>query len=270
MRQVYELLVQLDHKSSCSLVTIIIDYVREGGRICQNAHNSAAELLYTTCISPSSSSSHSQHVGPDIRQYSQSKETAVLRQRELLLGIQKFMTELTNDESLESGGWIRAESVHEFSVFLWSAACVIWHNFSDSSIRYNTVALCLEIGPAIIPKLAQFVLNSTNTLLKKASCWLLCSFGRTSSEHPNQIFECLGIADCTADEYSISVMQIIGKVCQSTAAAKYLIDKKLFSNWAMTSIEIAREEQHIRIDELTAIINCFSVSFRIAIVTCVI
>lgn len=259
LRQVYDLLAQLDQKSKTSLVTIIVKYLLDGGRICPKAYPSAAELLYATCIFSSTTINSLQRFSTE-KQQSRSKEIVVLRQRELLIGIQQLLAEQVKNETSEEENCVSNGSARELSIFLWSAACVIWHNFSDSNVRYDTIALCLELGPSIIPKLAQFVLNITDKVLYQSSCWFLCTIGRSAPELLTQIFKCLELTDLSAEDYSISVMRILGKVCQSTAASKYLIDKNLLSSWATTAIEIAREEQHIRIDELTAIVNCFKVN----------
>jgi hypothetical protein len=214
--------------------------------------------LYATCVFTSTTSNPLQRFNAEKQQH-RPKEIVVVRQRELLVGIQQLLAEQIKNETTEEEHGINNGTGRELSIFLWSAACVIWHNFSDSNIRYDTIALCLELGPSIIPKLAPFVLNSTDRILYKAACWFLCTMARSSPELLTQIFECLELNELSAEDYPLPIMHVLGNVCQSTAAAKYLINKNLLSNWATTAIEIAREEQHIRIDELTAIINCFKV-----------
>jgi hypothetical protein len=260
LRQVYDLLAQLDQKSKTSLVTIIVKYLLDGGHISSKAYTSAAELLYATCVyTPTPTTSPLQRFGAE-KQQTRSKEIVVVRQRELLIGIQELLDEQQKNETTEEENCGNNGSARELSIFCWSAACVLWHNFSDSNVRYDTIALCLEFGPSIIPKLAQFLLHPADKILYKASAWLFCTFARSSPELLTQIFECLELKELRAEDYPVSIMHILGKVCQSTAAAQYLIDKNLLSTWATTAIEIAREEQHIRIDELAAIINCFKVS----------
>jgi hypothetical protein len=263
-KKVYELLTLLNQKSkseNTSLVTILVNYLINGsGKICTKAYASISELLYVSCL-PTSKTSFHQRFGPESQILSTSNEKAVLRQRELLIGIQRLFTELVRDNLFDEDSWNRRETVNEVAVFVWSAACVLWHNSSDKQLRYETLALCLEIGPSIIPKLTQFVLNLRENALYKASAWLLTAFARISPELLTQIFDHLGLSNCSADEYSIQVMRILGKVCQSRSASKYLIDKRLFSNWINTVIEVVREDQHIRINEVTAIIDCFRVSF---------
>lgn len=251
----------MDQKDSTkSLVTIIVNYLIDGGRICPKVYPSVCELLYSTCLPSTNTVYQNRYSAENRLSSSSSNEVAILRQRELLTGIQKLLSELLDEDEMSDEENLALPEKREIAIFIWSAACVLWQNSSDKQLRYDTIALCLEVGPFIIPKLSRFIIKSPDNIFYRASCWLLCTFARVSSELLNQIFDCLGLNEVMADE--ISIMRILGKICQSTAAVKFLIDKNLIFNWSNTAIEISREEQHIRIDELSAIIECFQVSHK--------
>ncbi|KAI6202918.1 hypothetical protein M3Y94_00496400 [Aphelenchoides besseyi] len=262
-RTIYELLLQLDRKSkalNASLVVVVVNYLMNGGRICSRAYLSLAELLYASCALPTASSTHQQRFGLDNRPVHVAHATAVNRQRQLLDGIQKLLTNLLPQANLtsEDSNWARPEALKEISIFLWSAACVIWHNTSDENIQHHTRAICLDVGTAIIPYLAHFVLNIREPNLLHASSWMLCTLARTSSTHLDLIFNNLGLAQLAAVDYSVDVMSALGKICQSATAVRYLMNRHLLNDWAMIAIEICDQDQHHRLPQLVGIVDCFN------------
>ncbi|KAI6178303.1 UBC core domain-containing protein [Aphelenchoides besseyi] len=262
-RTIYELLLQLDRKSKAldsSLVLVIVDYLLSGGRICSRAYLSLAELLYASCALPTASSTHQQRFGLDNRPVHVAHSTAVNRQRHLLNGIKDLLTNLLPQENLtsEDSNWTRPEALKEISIFLWSAACVIWHNTSDDSIRYDTMAICFDVGSVVILYLAHFVLNIREPNLLHASSWMLCALARSSPKHLDSIFEKLGLAQLAAVDYSVTVMKALGKICQSATAVRYLMSRNLLNDWAKIAIEICDQEQHHRLPQLVSIVDCFN------------
>lgn len=92
----------------------------------------------------------------------------------------------------------------------------------------------------------------------QASCWLLCSLGRTSPALLNLIFESLGVSDKAASEFSTNTLDAIGLICQSQHGVKYLIEKKHFDDWAHIVVDICSSTSHNRIGQLCSLIECFS------------
>lgn len=64
---------------------------------------------------------------------------AIIRQRQLLEGLimlldrQKSEDINTNEKTL--------------AALIWAAACAIWSNLGEESMRYETIAIVLDVGP---------------------------------------------------------------------------------------------------------------------------
>lgn len=37
------------------------------------------------------------------------------------------------------------------AVLIWTASCIIWHNINVEERRFDTLALCMDLTPQLIP-----------------------------------------------------------------------------------------------------------------------
>uniref|UniRef100_A0A1I7RY28 Baculoviral IAP repeat-containing protein 6 n=1 Tax=Bursaphelenchus xylophilus TaxID=6326 RepID=A0A1I7RY28_BURXY len=159
VRQIQDLLLKLDSKNKpgqSNLISSIVIHLTNGGRISQKTYPSVSELLFTSCsISSQIAPSRSQNADIN-RPVHIIHGLVIARQRQLLQGVETLLKDTLNGCSdAEGSRWIRAEVLNEVAVFIWASACAVWHNISEESVRYDTIAICLEMAPNLLKYVKQ-------------------------------------------------------------------------------------------------------------------
>ncbi|KAE9551922.1 hypothetical protein FO519_004881 [Halicephalobus sp. NKZ332] len=223
--KVYSLLrrviCNIDHRSNPSdstVIELIMNYVISGGRLSEGVPPVvSAELLYSFCTESS-----------DI-----STTRATARQSQLLHGIEKILDLIENK-------LVFHEST--ISVVLWSAACAIWNNVATESLRYQTVADCINTGTKITIPLWKWVTTASDKfhILTTSAAWLLCSLCRVCDEVRDIIIRELLEMEKNKPRLISSIWPNIGRIFQSSSASTMLINSGFLSRAITAATEIAR------------------------------
>uniref|UniRef100_A0A915ECF1 Uncharacterized protein n=1 Tax=Ditylenchus dipsaci TaxID=166011 RepID=A0A915ECF1_9BILA len=134
-KEVYSLLhtvlINIDYKSKASntsVVNLIINYILNNSKL--EASFSLAELLLTFCALRCSKENQ-------LRPVHLNHAMAVIKSK----------TVICSEENGETWHFMKA-----VSMLMWSASCIVWENSREESMRYDTIAVCLDIASSAMLK----------------------------------------------------------------------------------------------------------------------
>uniref|UniRef100_A0A914ZBD2 UBC core domain-containing protein n=1 Tax=Panagrolaimus superbus TaxID=310955 RepID=A0A914ZBD2_9BILA len=227
LRQVISNIDYRAKSNESTIIELILKHVFSGGRLSDGISPViSAEMLYSFCTEP--------------------PQRAAIRQQQLLAGIEHLLT-LINDKAVFDDT--------TFAIILWSAACIIWNNVGNETLRYQTVASCLEVGTRIQDSLFKLAISTSNNhkLIKPSAAWLLCSLFRADPNLARSITE--KIWKQNKLEFSNEELFVLSKVYQSESAAMELINSGMLMKFVQETIKLSKEVSTLEITKLTTLIN---------------
>lgn len=117
------------------------------------------------------------------------------------------------------------------SFLLWTAACMVWKNYDSEIMRDETISACI-FRPLVHLSMLRSDDESEESQLKKirrAACWLLCSFVRAVPNYSVDLFsmytnlsEKQHLLEDDRPEFSPNVLWALARICQSSVAVSEL------------------------------------------------
>ncbi|VDM37229.1 unnamed protein product [Toxocara canis] len=218
--RVSSLLVRIDNAKAKpnTVVELILNYTAQARYVAPKSLEYLPEVIFTLCSKAAEGTRTPLHVKHQIQ---------VFRQRQLLTGIDFMLS------SSHSFPYNQQEAI---AVLIWSASCAVWKNVSDKSMHFDTVAVCVEVGTKLIPRLCDVASNLNSqwrNSMSEAASWLLCSLIRCAPTHLCDALRFLGFGD--APERSVipssEAMSVVGRMCQSATAVRSLLSTSTLQHW---------------------------------------
>uniref|UniRef100_F1KPF7 Baculoviral IAP repeat-containing protein 6 n=1 Tax=Ascaris suum TaxID=6253 RepID=F1KPF7_ASCSU len=248
-RRVCSLFVRIDNPKAKphTIVQLILNYIAQGRYVAPKSLDWLPEVIFTLCSKAAEGTRTPVHVKHQLQ---------VFRQRQLLTGITSILS------STLLFPYNQQEAV---AVLMWSASCAIWNNISDEGMHHDTVAVCVEIGTKLIPRLCDVASNvgsKWRTSMCEAASWLLCSLIRCAPTHLPHALRFLGFSGERENDYStgeipsLEAMTVVGRMCQSATAVRSLLSTSTLQHWTELAITLCEGGDAMRLVALAGIVEC--------------
>ncbi|VDK62166.1 unnamed protein product [Onchocerca ochengi] len=249
--RISQLFYQIDHERAkpYSIVELIFQYIEQGNTVTSESLEWLPNLLFTLCAYNSSLFG----ISPDKIQ--NEHQICVTKQRQLLLGVTSVITSQNYKKPLRDVA----------AVLIWTASCIIWHNINVEERRFETLALCMDLTPQLLPLLCEMavdVSDQCNDTLAKSASWLLCSLMRGAPHLLCNALKEIGLLDINDKPKREGITQnaftVVQRMCQSRTSVLQLHSFGLLQHWVELVIAYCEETNMEHMSLLVSIIRCLT------------
>ncbi|EJD76030.1 ubiquitin-conjugating enzyme family protein [Loa loa] len=236
--RISELFCQIDHERAkpYSIVELIFQYIEQGNTVTNESLEWLPNLLFTLCA-------QKEH------------QICVIKQCQVLLGVTTIITSQNYKKPLRDVA----------AVLIWTASCIIWHNINVEERRFDTLALCMDLSPQLLPflcELAVDVSEQCNDTLAKSASWLLCSLMRGAPHLLRNVLKEIGLLDMNdkpkREGVTHNAFTVVQRMCQSRTSILQLHSFGLLQHWVELIITYCEETNMEHISLLVSIVRCLA------------
>ncbi|KAM3721402.1 Baculoviral IAP repeat-containing protein [Dirofilaria immitis] len=249
--RISELFCQIDHERAkpYSIVELIFQYIEQGSTVTSESLEWLPNLLFTLCAHKSSL------LGVSPARLQKDHQFCIRKQCQLLFGITCLITSRNYKEPLQDVA----------AVLIWTASCIIWHNINVEERHLETLALCMDLTPQLLPllcKMAMDVSEQCNDTLAKSVSWLLCSLMRGAPHLLHNALKEIGLLDINDKPKREGITQnaftVVQRMCQSRTSILQLHSFGLLQYWVELIIAYCEETNMEHISLLVSIVRCLA------------
>ncbi|VDK73717.1 unnamed protein product [Litomosoides sigmodontis] len=246
-----ELFCQIDHERAkpYSIVELIFQYIEQGNIVTSESLEWFPNLLFTLCACSSS------QLKENTVRIQTKHEICVIRQCQVLVGVTSIITSQNYKKPLRDVA----------AVLLWTASCIIWHNINVQERRSDTLALCNDLTPKLLPFLCEMAVDVSeqcNDTLAKSASWLLCSLMRGAPHLLRNALKEIGLLDMNDKPKTEGITQnaftVVQRMCQSRTSISQLHSLGLLQYWIELVISYCEESNMEHMPMLVGIVRCLA------------
>ncbi|KAL3998353.1 Ubiquitin-conjugating enzyme family protein [Acanthocheilonema viteae] len=248
--RISELFYQIDHERTkpYSIVQLIFQHIEQGNTVTNESLEWLPNLLFTLCA---------RNLSPpeDDTVRVQMDQICVVKQYQVLLGVTSIITSQNYKNPLRDVA----------AVLIWTASCIIWHNINVEERRLDTLALCMDLTPQLLPFLCEMAVDVSeqcNDTLAKSASWLLCSLMRGAPHLLRNALKEIGLLDLNDKPKKEGVTQnaftVVQRMCQSRTSITQLHSFGLLQYWIELVITYCKETTMEHMPILVSIVRCLA------------
>uniref|UniRef100_A0A0N5A1Y6 UBIQUITIN_CONJUGAT_2 domain-containing protein n=1 Tax=Parastrongyloides trichosuri TaxID=131310 RepID=A0A0N5A1Y6_PARTI len=220
--------------SSCSSVSLIIQYLQEDNYVNPDCLEFLAEIISQSCTIVKQ--------GPNRKLPIHLLHSfTVTRQKVYLEAIPLIIARYIKSPKRNSSDLLD-------STLIWIASCIVWYNSNDSLMKHDTAATCVEV-------------EFSGTMMTESISWLLCSFTKSAPLLFPSILEAFGY-----DHEKNNIMEIssnsffyfLQHIAQSSTAIEFLKEKNILCHYLESIYQICTKPSFDRAEEFFNYISFFS------------
>uniref|UniRef100_A0A915PSQ5 UBC core domain-containing protein n=1 Tax=Setaria digitata TaxID=48799 RepID=A0A915PSQ5_9BILA len=249
--RISELFCQIDHERAkpYSIVELIFQYIEQGNTVTSESLEWLPNLLFTLCAQKPSLQEDTIVTGQKQHQ------VYVVKQCQVLLGVTSIITSLNYKKPLRDVA----------AVLIWTASCIIWHNINVEERRFDTLAICMDLTPQLLPFLCEMAIDASeqcNDTLAKSASWLLCSLMRGAPHLLRNALKEIGLLDINDKPKIEGITQnaftVVQRMCQSRTSITQLQSFGLLQHWVELIITFCEETNMEHMLLLVSIVRCLA------------
>uniref|UniRef100_A0A158Q7N3 UBIQUITIN_CONJUGAT_2 domain-containing protein n=1 Tax=Elaeophora elaphi TaxID=1147741 RepID=A0A158Q7N3_9BILA len=249
--RISELFCQIDHERAkpYSIVELIFQYIEQGNTVTSESLEWLPNLLFTLCAHDPLM------LGDDTVRVQKEHQICVIKQSQVLLGVTSVITSQNYKKPLRDVA----------AVLIWTASCIIWHNINVEERRFDTLALCMDLTPQLLPFLCEMAVDVSeqcNDTLAKSASWLLCSLMRGAPHLLRNALKEIGLLDVNDKPKREGVTQnaftVVQRMCQSRTSISQLHSFGLLQYWIELVITYCEEISMEHMPMLVSIVRCLA------------
>uniref|UniRef100_A0A0R3QJP8 UBIQUITIN_CONJUGAT_2 domain-containing protein n=1 Tax=Brugia timori TaxID=42155 RepID=A0A0R3QJP8_9BILA len=236
-QRISEFCCQIDNERTkpYSIVELIFQYIEQGSTVTNESLEWLPNLIFTLCA-------QKEH------------QICIIKQCQVLRGVTSLITSGNYKKPLRDVA----------AVLIWTASCIIWHNINVEERHFDTLALCINLTPQLLPflcKMAVDVSEQCNDTLAKSASWLLCSLMRGAPNLLRNALKEIGLLDMNDKpkrDVPQSAFTVVQRMCQSRTSILHLHSLGLLQYWVELIITYSEETNMEHISLLISIVRCLA------------
>ncbi|CAG9531988.1 unnamed protein product, partial [Cercopithifilaria johnstoni] len=249
--RISELFCQIDHERAkpYSIVELIFQYIEQGNTVTSESLEWLPNLLFTLCARNSSP------ISDGTVRVQNKHRICVVKQYQVLLGVTSVITSQNYKKPLRDVA----------AVLIWTASCILWHNINVEERRFDTLALCMDLTPQLLPFLCEMAVDVSeqcNDTFAKSASWLLCSLMRGAPHFLRNALKEIGLLDMNDKPKREGVTQnaftVVQRMCQSRTSISQLHSFGLLQYWIELVISYCEETSMEHMSMLVSIVRCLA------------
>ncbi|VDN82160.1 unnamed protein product [Brugia pahangi] len=236
-QRISEFCCQIDNERTkpYSIVELIFQYIEQGSTVTNESLEWLPNLIFTLCA-------QKEH------------QICIIKQCQVLRGVTSLITSGNYKKPLRDVA----------AVLIWTASCIIWHNINVEERHFDTLALCINLTPQLLPflcKMAVDVSEQCNDTLAKSASWLLCSLMRGAPNLLRNALKEIGLLDMNDKpkrDVPQSAFTVVQRMCQSRTSILHLHSLGLLQYWVELIITYSEETNMEHMSLLISIVRCLA------------